>query len=122
MWATSAAPRREHVEVFRPLPPVAGRSSVGVVTGGCRWPESRFKVVFVMATFFAGVFLAGLAIAGSASGSPSCTNVNRTTTVCQNPGNTQISTSPGTVATPYGGWPFWGGWGGGLIISIGGGR
>jgi hypothetical protein len=52
-------------------------------------------------------------------GKPSCTNVNPTTTVCQNPGNTQISTSPGTVATPYWGWPFGGG---GLIISIGGGR
>ena len=77
------------------------------------------KVVVVMATFFAGVFLAALAIAASASGSPSCTNVNPTTTVCQNPGNTQISTSPGTVATPYWGWPFGGG---GLILSIGGGR
>ena len=40
------------------------------------------KVVFVMTTFFAGVLLAGLAIATSASGSPSCTNVNPTTTVC----------------------------------------
>jgi len=77
------------------------------------------KLVFVMTTFFAGVLLAGLAIAGSASGSPSCTNVNPTTTVCQNPGNTQISTSPGTVATPYWGWPFGGS---GLIIGIGGGR
>jgi hypothetical protein len=77
------------------------------------------KLVFVMTTFFAGVLLAGLAIAASASGTPSCTNVNPTTTVCQNPGNTQISTSPGTIATPYWGWPFWGG---GLIISIGGGR
>ena len=77
------------------------------------------KVAFAMATFFAGVFLAGLAIATSASGSPSCTNVNPTTTVCQNPGNVQISTSPGTVATPFWGWPYWGG---GLIISIGGGR
>ena len=77
------------------------------------------KVVFLMATFFAGVLLAGLAIAASASGSPSCTNVNPTTTVCQSPGNSQISTSPGTVATPYWGWPFGGS---GLIIGIGGGR
>jgi hypothetical protein len=78
------------------------------------------KMVVVMTTFFAAVFLAGLAVAASASGTPSCTNVNPTTTICQNPGNTQISTSPGTVATPYWGWPFWGG--GGLIISIGGGH
>jgi hypothetical protein len=77
------------------------------------------KVMLVAATFFAGVYFAALAIATSASGSPSCTNVNPTTTVCQNPGNTQISTSPGTVATPYWGWPFWGG---GLIIGVGGGH
>lgn len=77
------------------------------------------KVMLGVVTFFAAVFLAGLAIAESASARPSCINVNPTTTICQSPGNAQISTSPGTVATPYWGWPIWGG---GLIISIGGGH
>lgn len=70
--------------------------------------------------FFGGVFAAAMGISATASGSPTCRNVNGTTTVCQNPGNAQITTSPGTIATPYWGWPYWGG--GGLVISIGGGR
>ncbi|WP_236147276.1 hypothetical protein [Mycolicibacterium sp. CH28] len=69
------------------------------------------------ALFFGVVLLAGLGIAASASGTPSCTNVSPNTTICQSPGNAQITTSPGTIATPNWGWPFWGG---GLIISIGG--
>lgn len=67
--------------------------------------------------FFGAVLLAGLGIAATASGSPNCTNVGPNTTICQSPGNAQITTSPGTIATPYWGWPFWGG---GLVISIGG--
>ena len=55
----------------------------------------------------------------TALASTSCTNVNSTTTVCQSPGNVQISTSPGTVATPAWGWPDWGG---GFVINIGGRR
>jgi len=68
--------------------------------------------------FFGTMVAAGLGISATAGGSPTCTNVNGTTTVCQNPGNAQITTSPGTIATPYWGWPYWGG--GGLVISIGG--
>ncbi len=71
--------------------------------------------------FFAAILLAGMGVAATASGSPpTCTNVGpTTTTVCQSPGNAQITTSPGgTIATPnWGGWPFWGG--GGLVIGIG---
>jgi len=75
-------------------------------------------VLIVGATlFFGGMLAAGLGISAIAAGSPSCTNVNPTTTVCQNPGNAQITTTPGTIATPYWGWPYWGG---GLAISIGG--
>jgi hypothetical protein len=77
-----------------------------------------FGVLIVGATvFFGGMLAAGLGISAIAAGSPSCTNVNPTTTVCQNPGNAQITTTPGTIATPYWGWPYWGG---GLAISIGG--
>jgi hypothetical protein len=77
-----------------------------------------FGVLIVGATlFFGGMLGAGLGISAIAAGSPSCTNVNPNTTVCQNPGNAQITTTPGTVATPYWGWPYWGG---GLVISIGG--
>lgn len=71
------------------------------------------------AVFFGGILAAGLGIAAIAAGSPSCTNVNANTTVCQNPGNAQITTTPGTIATPFWGWPYWGG--GGFAISIGGG-
>lgn len=76
-----------------------------------------WHAVVVTALFFGAILLAGLAIAGVASGTPSCTNVSPNTTVCQSPGNAQITTTPGTIATPNWGWPFWGG---GLIISIGG--
>ncbi|WP_243841517.1 hypothetical protein [Mycobacterium sp. DL592] len=79
-----------------------------------------FGVLFAAAAvFFGGILAAGLGIAAIAAGSPSCTNVNANTTVCQNPGNAQITTTPGTIATPFWGWPYWGG--GGFTISIGGG-
>ncbi|ORB47571.1 hypothetical protein BST42_27370 [Mycolicibacterium rhodesiae] len=76
-----------------------------------------WHVVAATVVFFAAMLFAGLEIAATASGSPTCTNVGPTTTVCQSPGNAQITTSPGTIATPNWGWPFWGG---GLVISIGG--
>jgi hypothetical protein len=77
-----------------------------------------FGVLIVdAALFFGGMLAVGLCIAAIAGGSPSCVNVNPNTTVCQNPGNAQITTTPGTIATPYWGWPYWGG---GLSISIGG--
>lgn len=75
-----------------------------------------WQVVVGTVLFFGAVLLAGLGISASASGAPTCTNVSPTTTICQSPGNAQIVTSPGTIATPNWGWPFWGG---GLIISIG---
>ncbi|MGY4709056.1 hypothetical protein ACXDF8_05735 [Mycolicibacterium sp. CBM1] len=75
-----------------------------------------WHVVALTALFFGVVLLAGLAISATASGAPSCTNVSPTTTICQSPGNAQITTTPGTIATPNWGWPFWGG---GLILSIG---
>ncbi|GAY13444.1 hypothetical protein [Mycobacterium sp. shizuoka-1] len=75
------------------------------------WP-----VVIATALFFGVMLLAGLGVAALAAGAPSCTNVGPNTTICQSPGNAQITTSPGTIATPNWGWPFWGG---GLIISIG---
>ncbi|WP_431231678.1 hypothetical protein ACQ856_19260 [Mycolicibacterium psychrotolerans] len=76
-----------------------------------------WQVVAATVLFFTAMLLAGLEIAATAAGSPTCTNVGPTTTVCQSPGNAQITTSPGTIATPNWGWPFWGG---GLVISIGG--
>jgi len=72
-------------------------------------------------TLLAGLFLAGLAISAIAAGGTECTNTNSTTTICQNPGNTQVSTSPGVTANNY---PYWWGWpwgGSGITISIGGG-
>lgn len=69
------------------------------------------------ALFFGGMLAIGLCIAAIAGGSPSCVNVSPNTTVCQSPGNAQITTTPGTIATPYIGWPYWGG---GLSFSIGG--
>lgn len=86
--------------------------------GGRRLAVSLGALVLGALIFFGGMLAAGLGIAAIAAGSPTCTNVNGTTTLCQNPGNAQITTTPGTVATPYWGWPYWGG--GGLVISIGG--
>ena len=86
--------------------------------GSARGLLLPFGVLIVgAALFFGGMLAAGLGIAAIATGSPTCTSVNSTTTICQNPGNAQITTTPGTIATPYFGWPYWGG---GLSISIGG--
>src|SRR5512139_1143121 len=74
------------------------------------------EVMLYTATLLVGTLLAGLTTSATAAGTPSCVNVNATTTVCQNPGNAQIVTSPGTTAHPYWRWP----WGGGFSISIGG--
>jgi hypothetical protein len=75
-----------------------------------------WQVVVGTVLFFGAVLAAGLGVATIASGAPTCTNVSPNTTICQSPGNAQITTSPGTIATPNWGWPFWGG---GFIISIG---
>ena len=75
-----------------------------------------WHVVAATVLFFVAMLFAGMGIAATASGSPTCTNVGSTTTICQSPGNAQITTSPGTIATPNWGWPFWGG---GLVIGIG---
>ncbi|CAN5660640.1 hypothetical protein BH09ACT7_BH09ACT7_36370 [soil metagenome] len=81
-------------------------------------------LTFLRRTLVLWALVMGMSLAASVSsaialGNPSCTNVGSTTTLCQNPGNAQIVTSPGTVATPNFGWPYWGG---GLVIAIGGGR
>lgn len=92
--------------------------SVSRHDGAARGLLLPFGVLIVdAALFFGGMLAVGLGISAIAGGSPSCVNVNPNTTVCQNPGNAQITTTPGTIATPYFGWPYWGG---GLSISIGG--
>jgi hypothetical protein len=73
----------------------------------------------LFASFMLGVGLVCTVWPAGALANPSCTNVSSTTTMCQSPGNVQIVTSPGTVATPSLGWPYWGG---GLVIGIGGRR
>lgn len=75
--------------------------------------------ILVLGLFMLGICLVGSVCPASALVSPSCTNVSSTTTKCQSPGNVQIVTSPGTVATPGWGWPYWGG---GFLIVIGGRR
>jgi hypothetical protein len=73
----------------------------------------------LFASFMFGIGLVCTVWPAGALANPSCTNVSSTTTMCQSPGNVQIVTSPGTVATPSLGWPYWGG---GLVIGIGGRR
>lgn len=75
--------------------------------------------ILVLGLFMLCIFLVGSVCPANALVSPSCTSVGSTTTMCQRPGNVQIVTSPGTVATPSWGWPYWGG---GLLIVIGGRR
>jgi hypothetical protein len=75
--------------------------------------------MLIVGAFWFGMCFAGAVLPTTALAGTSCTNVNSTTTVCQSPGNVQIATSPGTVATPGWGWPYWGG---GFVIGIGGRR
>ena len=75
------------------------------------------EAMVYVAIGLAAVSLAGLAISATAGGSPVCTNTNLTTTICQNPGNAQVTTSPGTRANPN--WWLWPWMGGGFTISIG---
>jgi hypothetical protein len=75
--------------------------------------------IVVVAVLLFGMGSAAVAMSATVIAGPSCTNVGPTTTLCQSPGNAQIVTSPGTVATPSWGWPYWGG---GLAISLGGRR
>jgi hypothetical protein len=56
-----------------------------------------------------------IAIAPVAAATPQCTNTGPNTTQCQTNGSTQIVTSP--QQNNNWGWP---GWGGGIIIGIGG--
>ena len=79
------------------------------------------EAMLYVGTVLAVVPLAGLAISAVAAGAVECTNTNSTTTVCQNPGNTQVSTTPGVTAQSFPYW-WWGWpWGSGITISIGGG-
>ena len=58
-----------------------------------------------------------IAVAAPADALPVCTNTTPTTTLCERPGNSQVSTSPPYNTNYPFGWPFWGG---GITISLGG--
>jgi hypothetical protein len=69
--------------------------------------RSRISIITLMAAAIAGVVLATPASAGT-----ECVNTGPMTTICQRPGNAQITTSPNTVNMFPGGFGF-----GGLIIG-----
>jgi len=63
-----------------------------------RWPAIAFAVATVAGT---------LLFAPAAMASPSCTQTGPTTTQCQTPGHTQITTSPPAMnSDPW--WPYGG--------------
>ncbi|MDT5011977.1 MAG: hypothetical protein QOH57_3594 [Mycobacterium sp.] len=68
--------------------------------------------------FAAAAVSLSVTTAASAAAVPQCINTGPTTTQCQTNGSTQINTSPSVTSNnnPFG-WP---GWGGGLVISLGG--
>ncbi len=73
----------------------------------------QYKAPRLIAT---GVVIA-LATAPISAASPQCTNTGPHTTLCQNPGNAQVVTTPPLVTpNPWGGWPYFGG----FAIHIGG--
>ncbi len=59
------------------------------VGGGCL---KSVGPVLVSAGLLLGVLAAAATSSGVAQGSPTCTNVGPTTTVCQSPGNVQVVT------------------------------
>lgn len=80
--------------------------------------RSRVTVVTLLATVGAvgGIMTAPLAGAEEPD-MPTCTNagniVSGTSTVCQSPGNAQLTSSPGELGeTQFGMWP----WGGGIGV------
>lgn len=109
---------------------LTGRSDVAPARDDVRGAGSHrrsgeitiIEAMLYVGTLLAAVFLAGLAISAiAAAGETECTNTNSTTTVCQNPGNAQVATSPGVTANNFPYW--WWGWNSlGITISIGGGH
>ena len=45
------------------------------------------------------VFVAAMMLAAPAAAAPECTDLTPTTRICQNPGHTQITTTPGAALT-----------------------
>jgi hypothetical protein len=98
----------------------AGRS-MNIVDKGLSVPGRAKGVARRAGMVSAALILAGFAMPATDAWATECTNTNSTTTVCQNPGNSQVNTSPGNTY-PYGwwGWPWWNSIG--IGIPIGGGH
>ncbi|WP_236950281.1 hypothetical protein [Mycobacterium sp. MS1601] len=79
--------------------------------------KSRWTVATLLAAGAIGCTVAAPLASAEEPDMPSCTNagniVSGTSTVCQSPGNAQLTTSPGELGeTQFGMWP----WGGGIGV------
>jgi hypothetical protein len=76
------------------------------------------KARYAVPILAGAVLSSGLILSAAAGAVPQCVNVAPNTTHCSTGGSNQITTSP-PLNQFNNGFPFFGGWGGGLVIGIG---